>query len=161
MSGFEANTGLNVHNHYGPRDTGGATGVYRTEGSDNELTVMVTGEILNSTFLPEVVIPAGSAITKAVAHVTEAFALSTSDASLPTIEVGTEGSEATNGATLTEAQAEAVGYYDITASLSGTWSADTRLAADTTVGVAMTGTAVAADATVGRVVFIITYTSVA
>lgn len=33
---YEDNTGLNVHNHYGPRTTGGTEGVTRTEGVLNE-----------------------------------------------------------------------------------------------------------------------------
>lgn len=34
--GYESNTGLNVSNHYGPRDSGGTQGVYKTEGYENE-----------------------------------------------------------------------------------------------------------------------------
>jgi len=34
--GYEANTGLGVYNHYGPRDSGGTQGVYKTEGYYNE-----------------------------------------------------------------------------------------------------------------------------
>lgn len=34
--GFESNTGLNVNNHYGPRDTGGTEGIVKTEGVSNE-----------------------------------------------------------------------------------------------------------------------------
>lgn len=33
---YEANTGLNVNNHYGPRPTGGTEGVVRTAGVVNE-----------------------------------------------------------------------------------------------------------------------------
>lgn len=33
---YESNTGLNVNNHYGPRDSGGTQGVYKTEGYYNE-----------------------------------------------------------------------------------------------------------------------------
>lgn len=29
---YESNTGLNVSNHYGPRDSGGTRGVFKTEG---------------------------------------------------------------------------------------------------------------------------------
>lgn len=160
-SGFGSADGSNVntevHNHYGEKDLGGATGVFRTAGSDNELTVIATGEIINDDFLPVVVIPAGAVITKATAHVTEAFVLGGTS---PTILVGTDGSEATNGAVLDEASAEATGYYDITTTLAGTWDAETAFAADTTVGLALGGT----DPTVtdaGRVVFVITYANVA
>ena len=34
--GYEANTGLGVNNHYGPRPTGGTEGVVKTEGVVNE-----------------------------------------------------------------------------------------------------------------------------
>ena len=37
--GYEANTGLNVRNHYGPRDSGGTRGVYKTEGYQNEFVI--------------------------------------------------------------------------------------------------------------------------
>lgn len=152
-----SNVTTDVSNHYGARDIGDVAGVYNTSGSDNELTVIATSDAINDGFLPNVYIPAGAAITKAVAHVTEAFVVTGTD---PTILIGTDGSEATNGAVLDEASAEAVGYYDITSTLTGTWSADTRLAADTLVGLALGGTTPAIT-DVGRVVFIITYTDVA
>lgn len=152
-----SNVTTEVHNHYGEKNLGGAAGVFRTAGSDNELTVYATGEILNDDFLPVVVIPAGAVVTKAVAHVTEAFALG---GTTPTILIGTEGSEVTNGAVLDEASAEAEGYYDITTTLTGTWDAEAAFAADTTVGLALGGTTpTVTDA--GRVVFIITYSDVA
>lgn len=34
--GYEALTGLNVSNHYGPRDSGGTRGVFKTEGYQYE-----------------------------------------------------------------------------------------------------------------------------
>lgn len=33
---YESNTGLNVSNHYGPRETGGTRGVFKTEGFQYE-----------------------------------------------------------------------------------------------------------------------------
>lgn len=33
---YEDSAGLNVSNHYGPRDSGGTRGVYKTEGYDAE-----------------------------------------------------------------------------------------------------------------------------
>ena len=132
---YEANTGLNVNNHYGPRVTGNGIGVIKTEGAYNELSVDITGDMLNNTFRPEVVIPAGSLVVEAFVDVSEVFVLG---GTAPVIEVGTAGSEVTNGVSVTEAQAEAVGTVDITAALAGTWAAS--LAAATTVGVAMSGT---------------------
>jgi len=152
-----SNVTTQVTNHYGERNLGGATGVIKTEGADNQLTVYATGELINAGFVPPTVIPAGAVVTKAVAHVTEAFALG---GTAPTILVGTAGSEATNGVVLDEASAEAEGYYDITAALAGTWGAEAAFAADTTVGVALGGTTpTVTDA--GRVVIVVTYTNVA
>lgn len=36
---FEDSAGLNVHNHYGPRHSGGEQGVHKTEGFENEYVV--------------------------------------------------------------------------------------------------------------------------
>lgn len=36
---YESNTGLNVNNHYGPRDVGGTEGVTKTEGINNEFVI--------------------------------------------------------------------------------------------------------------------------
>ncbi len=157
MSGYEDSAGLNVHNHYGARKLGSVAGKIKTEGAENQLTLIVTGETLNSTFLPEVVLPAGSVVTKAVAQVTEAFDLG---GTTPTIAVGTADSETTNGVELDETSAETAGYYDITADLAGTWDAEAALAADTTIGVDMGGTSPTADSESGRVVFVITYFNV-
>lgn len=156
--GYESKTGLNVHNHYGARNVGGATGVYRTEGSENELTIVITGETLNSTFELPVDIPAGAVVTKASAHVTEAFVLG---GTTPTILFGTKDSEVTNGGVIAEASAEATGYYDLTSTLAGTWDAEAAFAAKTSVGIALGGTTPTADATVGRAVVVVKYTNVA
>lgn len=155
--GYESKTGLGVHNHYGARPVGGASGVVRTSGTKNELTIIVTGESVNSTFEQPVDIPAGAVVTKATAHVTEAFVLG---GTTPTILFGTSGSEATNGGVLAEASAEATGYYDITSTLAGTWDAEAAFAAKTSVGVALGGTTPTADSTVGRVVFVVEYSNV-
>ena len=39
--GYESKTGLNVNNHYGPRNTGGTRGIVKTEGTYNEFSVAV------------------------------------------------------------------------------------------------------------------------
>jgi hypothetical protein len=36
---YENSAGLNVHNHYGPRTTGGVQGVFKTEGYRNEYVI--------------------------------------------------------------------------------------------------------------------------
>lgn len=125
-----------VHNHFGQRASGDTNGVTRTAGFQKELTVDLTGTLVGEGFpLEAPFIPAGSKIIKVYFQVKEAFALGGTD---PVIEIGTEGSEATNGVTITEAQAEAVGTYDITSALSGTWADD--LTAKTLVGIVLDGT---------------------
>ena len=37
--GFENSAGIDVSNHYGPRDTGGTEGTTKTEGIDNEFLI--------------------------------------------------------------------------------------------------------------------------
>ncbi len=128
-----------VHNHYGPREVGKGVGVTKTSGFMNELTLDIDGDMVGAEefALLAPVIPAGSRIEDVFVEVSEAFVLG---GTAPIIEVGTEGSEATNGFSTTEAQAEAVGTYDLTSALSGTWASATGLAADTTLGIALAGT---------------------
>lgn len=126
-----------VSQQYGARDTGRTLGVIVTEGISNEVTVDVTGTNLTDLIYPEVFIPKGAIMTAAYFETTEVFVLG---GTTPTILVGTKGSEVTNGLVVTEAQAEAVGADDITATLTGTWTAATSLAAQTEVGIAFGGT---------------------
>lgn len=153
--GFESNTGLGVVNHYGARDTGKTAGVVKTEGRKEQISVDIDVETIANGGSPvvPVTIPASSTIEKVYARVTEAFTLT---GTTPTIEIGTEGSEATNGANLSEAQAEAVGTYDLTSTLGGTWA--NPLAADTEVGVALGGTTPATSGAAGKVRVVIEYT---
>lgn len=132
-----ANVTSDVNNHYGVRETGKTTGNIKTEGSMNELTLDVDGTMVGNAAYTLVVpkLPAGAIIEDVYAEVSEAFVLG---GTTPAIEIGTEGSEATNGFTITEAQAEAAASYDLTSALSGTWAAP--LAAETTLGLALSGT---------------------
>jgi hypothetical protein len=150
---FENDSLRGVRVQYGPRFPGFASGQYKTEGSAVELTMDVTGEVLNAPdTVADVVVPAGAYIEKAFYETTEVFTLG---GTTPAIEIGTNGSEATNGVTVTEAQAEAVGAGDITAQLAGTWD-NAALAADTTVGIAMSGTS-PTSATTGKLRVTIVY----
>lgn len=126
-----------VHNHYGTRATGKTAGVTDTSGFQHELSLDIDGVMVGKAGFELVVpkLPAGSDINKAYLEVTQAFALGGTS---PAIEIGTEGSEATNGVTISEAQAEAVGRYDVTSALSGTWASP--LAAETVIGIALSGT---------------------
>lgn len=152
--GYESNTGLGVNNHYGERVRGNAIGHIKTEGAIKELTLDITGKMINNSFRPEVVLPAGSLVVEAYADISEVFVVT---GTTPTISIGTLGSEATNGVDISEAQAEAVGTVDITSTAAGTWAAS--LAAATTVGVGLGGTTPAVtDA--GKATVVIRYVSV-
>ena len=50
-------SGLGVYNQYGPRDTGGSVGVEDHDGSLWSLAIDITGSMLNTAFVPPVVIP--------------------------------------------------------------------------------------------------------
>lgn len=134
---------------YGEMYTGGATGSIKTEGAKNEITVNLTGDVLGTLILQPVKIPKGSVVVKAYLRVVEAFNL----AELSVVKVGTDGSEATNGVSLTEANLETVGYVDVTAALAGTFDAEAALAADTLLGVAFSAGSVT-NTKVGRAVLV-------
>ena len=140
FGGYNTTVTTEVHNHYGPRNDCGPEGVVRTEGSFREASWEITGsEVGASTefgrWLVQPSLPKGSVITKVFVKVKEAFALG---GTTPTILFGTDTSEATNGFVISKAQAEALGTYDVTSTLTGTWSAP--LAAKAVVGVALGGT---------------------
>ena len=126
-----------VNNHYGAREVKKSVGVTRTEGFMNELTIDLDGDMVSAEAFPLLapILPKGAIIEDVFLHVEEVFVLGGTS---PVVEIGTEGSEATNGVTLTEAQLEATGTYDVTSALAGTWA--TGLAADTTVGIDLAGT---------------------
>lgn len=139
----------NVHNQFGPRDVGDTVGVNRVDGIKEELIIDLTPDLINGVpgpFRP-FVLPRGAVITAVYINVEEAFALS---GTTPAVEVGTAGSEATNGFTLSEATLEAVGASNQTANLSGTWDSEAALAADTTIGFAKSGTSPVVNANVGK-----------
>ena len=150
------NVTTDVNNHFGPRETGKTVGNIKTEGGKNELTLDIDAAMVDAgayaLLAPK--IPAGSLITAAYAEVTEAFALGGTS---PTILVGTETSEVTNGLVINEATAEATGTYDLTATLTGTWGAG--LAADTVVGLSLGGTTPSVT-TAGKVRVVIEYLQV-
>jgi len=125
-----------VNNHYGPRDSGKTQGITRTAGFVRELTMDIDAAMVSAEAFPLIApkLPAKAIIEDVFVEVTEAFALG---GTTPVIEIGTEGSEATNGFTITEAQAEAEAIYDLTSALSGTWASG--LAAETTIGIDLAG----------------------
>lgn len=152
MSGFENSAGLGVYNWYGARDSGKTTGIIETDGLIVEASYVVDAAMIGGTVAQVTKIPAGARIVSIYAKVSEAFVLG---GTTPRINIGTSSTESTNGAYLTEAQAEATGTYDLTGVLAGTWAAS--LAAETTVGFALSGTN-PTKTTAGKVQFVVRYT---
>ena len=151
----ENTAGLGVNTRYGPVAVpDGVGGVIKTEGAFNELTLEFSGQNINDGVEQNPVIPAGSLIVGAYAEIEEVFVLG---GTTPTIDIGTLTSETTNNVDITEAQAEAVGTYDIMGTPAGTWAAS--LAADTSVGIALGGTTPPATA-VGKARVVIQYINV-
>lgn len=142
-----------VHNFYGPRKGGNTVGVYETDGVQRELSIDLSGEALSASDFLLIVptLPKGAMIANVYAEVSEAFVLG---GTTPAIKIGSEGSEATNGISISEAQAEAVGNYVLTGTLAGTWASP--LTATTTVGIALTGTS-PTTTTAGKVRIVIRY----
>jgi hypothetical protein len=155
MAGFEDSAGLGVSNHYGPRESGQTSGKVKTEGVKNEYSIQFDAADIGVALFSAPALPADSLVTAVYLKVSEAFALG---GTTPTILVGTDTSEVTNGAVLDEASAEAVGVYDITASLTGTWAAN--LVAETDIGIVLGGTTPTVGAA-GKAEVIIEYLKVA
>lgn len=140
-----------VSNQYGPREVGGTVGIVKTEGSKNEASFTFGGtEVLGGDWVLETdfKLPAGAIVKNVYVEVQEA--LSTGGDVL----IGTDGSEAANGFVIPTVSIEAVGTYDVTSSLIGTWTAP--LAAETVVSLAAVGTAVEG----GKAKVIVEYVSV-
>lgn len=137
-----------VNAQFGPQtDDSNLVGVKKKFGGELVLTVGLTPETLASGLLGDVIVPAGYLPKEAVVTIDEAFAI-TGGASNE-VQIGTSGSEATNGFDVVEATLEAVATTSST-SFNGTWAAS--LAADTTVGLAFAGGGtVAAGSGRGRV----------
>lgn len=147
----------NVSNHFGARVSGGAKGIIKTEGAMREAVINFSGEnASDGTFDLETAlkIPAGAVIEDVYLKVDEVFVLG---GTTPTILIGTDSTEVTNGFVVSEAQAEAAATYDLTSTLTGTWASP--LAAETTVGIALGGTT-PTSTTAGRAKVVIRYAEV-
>ena len=138
---FESNSGLGSRNFYGPRSAKeGIEGGIKTEGSVQELSLKFTGANINDDVFSTnlVQLPAGARILDAVVRIDEVFVLG---GTTPVINIGTDGSESTNGISIDETRGEASATYvdaDTGIAINGTWAA--TLAADTEVSVALSGT---------------------
>lgn len=159
LVGSGGNVTSNVHNHYGIRDSGKVNGVLNTAGAMKEMVIHLDAAMVTAEAFPLMapVLPAGVRIEDVYLYTTEAFVLG---GTTPVVEIGTEGSEATNGFTIAETNLENVGMYDMTSALSGTWSTAVGLVANTIVGIDLAGTS-PTNGTAGRAVIVIRYVDVA
>jgi hypothetical protein len=152
--GSGGNVTSDVHNFHGPRDTGGAAGVVRTEGFTEQLIIDIVARDFNDGIdtLVTTKLPAGAIIKDVFWETTEVFVVT---GTTPTLLIGTATSEVTNGFVISESNLETVGVYNKTSTLAGTWDAEAPLAAQTTVGVALGGTSpVITDAGKGRAIIV-------
>jgi hypothetical protein len=115
---YESNTGIDVFNHYGARNTGGTIGVERSQNSVTRLSINLTGAMLNDDFFPPVSIPKYASFKSAHITVHEAFVVTGTS---PTILVGAAGSVATNGFIITETELETLGSRKLANDGEGTW----------------------------------------
>lgn len=144
------------HNTFGPRDTGGSTGVLKVEGAIEQIRLEVTGDDINDLLEPLVptYLPKGGLIRDAYWHTVEVFVATGSS---PTFLVGTDTTEVTNGLVVNETALETLGTTRVTSTLTGTWAVNTPLAARTKIGFAIGGTGGPAIARSGRGILTIEY----
>jgi len=139
--GYETATqGLGAtRNFYGPRDSNeGTEGSHKTFGTKQQKVLDISAQsISDDVFAVDLAfLPAGALVSDAYVQVLEAFVLG---GTTPTILVGTDGSEVTNGLVISEAIAEGTLITTtIFATAAGTWAAG--LAADTQISVVLGGT---------------------
>jgi hypothetical protein len=124
--------------------------------SEKEATIYITGDDFAgaTTFNTALTLPAGSIFREAIFDVTEAFTLGNAD---NIFSIGTDTSEATNGVAIANPDATGV-TIDVTG--GGTWVATAALAADTVVGVAVSGTTAGVTAGAGKAKVTIKYSRV-
>lgn len=131
---YEANSRIQVANHYGPRDTGTSVGVERTTKSLNVFSVEITGKSLADDWISSFVMPQNAKMLRAFITVDEAF-----DAGVTSISIGEGDDPTTNGITVTTELAS-VGVTDITSELTGTWAVGSNTDRASRVGMEVTGT---------------------
>lgn len=136
---YENSAGLGVYNHYGPRGTQDGVlsgGKLPAHGSVEEMVIYITADDFGTgtTFDTQFTLPAGSIPLDAIFEVTTAIT-QTGGTTSTTLHVGTNGSEATNGFSISDAATSLAVITERDSSGAGTWAA--ALAADTVVGVAV------------------------
>ena len=153
---YENTAGIAVSNQYNARNTGNTVGEQRTIDSEHRLTLEITGETLNSPFLPPYVVPAGARFLQAYLRVDQAFVLGGTS---PTVTIGDAvAGPGVNGITLTQAELQAVGTKVPASTGNGTWAFNsaTGTTANAKVGIAMGGTT-PTSTNAGKATLVITY----
>ena len=144
------------HNTFGPRDSGGGSGVLKVEGTIEQVRLEVTGDDINDLLGPlvDTYLPAGGLIRDAYWNTVEVFVATGTS---PTLLVGTDSTEVTNGLVVNETALETLGTTRVTSTLTGTWAVNTPLAARTMIGFAVGGSGGPAIARSGRGILTIEY----
>lgn len=139
-SGGNVNTALGTpHNFFGARKSGGAVGLEKVAGSIEQLVIFLEGGLFNDNLEPLVptYLPAGSIIRDVYIDVETVFALTGTN---PTILIGTDTTEVTNGFVISQAVAQSTNTARLTSTLTGTWAVNTPIQARTKIGFAIGGT---------------------
>lgn len=146
---FENKAGLNVSNHYGQRYTGGSVGSETTDGSTRSYSFTITGESVNSGFVPQVRLPKGSFLKDRTLRVDEAFSISAGG----TVTITGEGSDLQ---ILSETDLENVGTKVPSTAAAGNWASNstTGTTASEVFNVLKTGTV---SRTQGKATLILTF----
>lgn len=144
------------HNTFGPRDSGGGSGVLKVEGTIEQVRLEVTGDDINDLLGPlvDTYLPAGGLIRDAYWNTVKVFVATGTS---PTLLVGTDSTEVTNGLVVNETALETLGTTRVTSTLTGTWAVNTPLAARTKIGFAVGGSGGPAIARSGRGILTIEY----
>lgn len=152
---YENKTGLGIFTQYGTRSTGNSVGTDNTPGATSELNLEVSGNSLQSLFLPPYTVPKGAKFVRATLVVHEAFTLT---GTTPTLQIGGTA-PGTNGLTLSAAQLGAVASVDVSSALAGTWAtaSTTGATASEKVTLALGGTTPAVTAGVGKASIVMQY----
>ena len=127
------------HKTFGARDTGGATGLLRSDGPIEFLRLHITGEDLADLVEPLVptYLPAGTVIRDVWWDTIDVFTVTGTS---PTLLIGTDTTEVTNGLVISEAVLESANTARLTSTLTGTWAVNTPIQARTKIGFALGGT---------------------
>lgn len=137
-------TVTNVHNFFGPRVSGGTVGPEKVTGSIEQLVIHIEGGLLNDNLEPltPTYLPQGATIRDVYWDTEVVFTLT---GTTPTILIGTDTTEVTNGLVISQAVAQSANTARLTGTLVGTWAVNTPLQARTKIGYALGGTSPTVD----------------